>query len=50
MISPNGDKYEGEWKNGLKIGQGKFTYFNVKYVGEWKDGERSGQGTKTWSS
>jgi hypothetical protein len=34
----NGDKYTGEWKNGMFNGQGTFTYANGKSVtGEWKD-------------
>lgn len=49
---PNGDKYEGEVKNGLPAGKGKLflnlgTYIfsnNDKYEGEWKDGEMNGEG------
>jgi len=33
-IYPNGEKYEGDWKNGKYHGQGTFTYPDgVKYVG-----------------
>ena len=44
----NGDKYEGEIKNGLPHGQGTFTWLNGKrYEGEWKDGKPHGQGLGT---
>ena len=34
----NGDKYVGEWKDGVMHGQGTFTWANGdKYVGEFKD-------------
>jgi len=36
----NTRKYVGEWKNGMKNGQGTLTYPDgSKYVGEFKDGE-----------
>lgn len=42
---PNGDKYEGEWKNNKIHGQGSYTYANgKKYSGEYKDGQANGQG------
>jgi hypothetical protein len=42
---PNGDKYEGEFKNGIRQGMGTYTYANgVKYVGEYKDGYFDGNG------
>ena len=48
-ISPDGDKYEGEWKDGKKHGQGTITLSSgTKYVGEWKDDQRTGQGTMTY--
>lgn len=41
-----GDKYVGEWKNGIMEGQGTLTYANGdKYVGEFKNNVREGQGT-----
>ena len=50
IISPNGDVYSGEFKNGKKHGQGTFISPNGnKYVGEYKDGEKDGKGTFTWS-
>ena len=45
----NGNKYEGEWKDGKKNGQGTLTTPDgSKYVGGWKNGEKYGQGT--WTS
>ena len=46
----NGEKYLGEYKDGLKYGHGTYTFPDGgKYVGEYKDGEYHGQGTYTWS-
>ena len=37
--------YVGKWKNGLKHGQGTYTYSNGgKYFGKFKDGKEHGQG------
>ena len=43
-ILSDGRKYEGEWKDGERNGQGTFTYpyDSRKYEGEWK-------GDKPWS-
>jgi len=42
----DGDKYEGEFKDGKKHGQGIFTYSDGDmYEGKFKDGLRHGQGT-----
>jgi len=47
----DGKKYEGEWKDGKKHGQGTLTWASgAKYEGEWKDGKKHGQGTLTWAS
>jgi len=36
---PDGDKYEGKWKDEKYHGQGTYTFPNGdKYVGEYKDG------------
>ena len=46
----NGDRYEGEWKNGKENGQGTMTRSTGnKYEGEWKDGKENGQGIENWS-
>ena len=42
---PNGDKYVGEFMDGLSHGQGTYTWKDgQKYVGEWKYGMLNGQG------
>jgi len=47
----DGDKYEGEWKDGQKNGQGTYTWSNGnKYVGEFKNGKQHGQGIFTTPS
>ena len=44
-----GDKYVGEFKDGLFNGQGTYTYSSGdKYNGEWKDDKFNGQGTYTY--
>jgi hypothetical protein len=46
----NGEKYEGEWKDGKKCGQGVLTYADGgRYEGEWKDDKASGQGVYTYA-
>ena len=45
----SGAKYDGQYENDLKNGQGKYTYGNGDvYKGQWKDGKRHGQGTYTY--
>jgi len=42
---PNGDKYDGEWKDGNKHGHGMFTWADGrKYDGMWKDNKSHGRG------
>lgn len=42
---PNGEKYTGPLKNGLRSGEGIYHYRNGdKYDGEWKDDQRNGKG------
>ena len=54
---PNGEKYEGEWKNGKKDGKGTFTKTDgTKYIGEFKRGtywnttvyDKNGNITEKW--
>ena len=50
-ISQNGDKYVGEFKNGLPNGNGTKIWKNGdKYIGEWKNDQRNGNGTYTWKN
>ncbi|EAR99464.1 protein kinase (macronuclear) [Tetrahymena thermophila SB210] len=42
----NGSRYEGEVRNGVRDGKGKYYYNNGGYYeGSWKDGKMNGQGT-----
>ena len=46
LVETNGNKYEGQFKDGLYHGQGKLEYIGGdKYVGEFKAGILSGQGS-----
>jgi len=48
FIKDNGNKYEGQFKNGLQNGEGTFIFTNGnKYIGQWKDGKRHGHGIFT---
>ena len=45
----NGDKYHGEWTDGVINGNGSFYFSNGdSYVGEYKDGKMHGKGVFTW--
>jgi hypothetical protein len=47
----NGDRYEGQWKDGKRDGQGTCTYANRdRYKGKWVDDTWSGvgEGIKTY--
>ena len=44
----DGEKYIGEYINGLMHGQGTYTWANgAKYIGEYMNGKKNGQGTYT---
>jgi hypothetical protein len=46
---PEGDKYVGEFRDGIPNGKGIFTYYDgVLYDGEFKDGKPDGKGTLTY--
>ena len=50
-IWPNGDKYNGNWKNEKPHGLGTFKWVNgTKYIGDWEFGIQNGQGTVTWAN
>lgn len=43
------NRYQGEWKNGRKHGQGQETFAHgITYMGSYKYGWRSGEGLMTW--
>lgn len=45
MDYANGDKYDGNWKDGKKNGQGKMNFANGdEYEGLWKDDKMNGHG------
>ena len=51
FIWPNGDKYNGDWKNQKPHGLGTFKWVNgTKYIGDWEFGIQNGQGTVTWAN
>ena len=45
----NGDRYEGEWKEGRKYGSGIYYFQNGDvYEGYFIDGQRNGKGIYIW--
>lgn len=45
----NGNKYEGEFKNGMRHGKGVMHYYyGNKYYGEWKLDKKEGKGIYYW--
>jgi hypothetical protein len=45
----NGDRYEGEWRNGKRHGRGKYIWADGTWSdGEWKDNQRFGQCVTGW--
>ena len=45
LFYADGDRYEGEWKDGRMHGKGSYYYGNGdKYEGEWKEDKRHGKG------
>ncbi len=46
---PNGDRYEGQYKDGRMHGTGTYNYADgKKYIGDWKEDARAGRGIYTW--
>ena len=46
----NGRKYNGEWKNGKRHGEGTYTMSDgSKYEGQWEDSIPHGEGTYTFA-
>lgn len=51
MCYPNGDKYDGEWKEDMKEGKGRVKYANGdSFDGEFKEDSKSGEGVYTYAS
>lgn len=42
---PKGGEYEGWWYDGLRQGDGTFTFFDYRYEGEWDKDQKSGKGS-----
>ena len=42
-------RYEGEYRNGARNGQGKFYFTDSVYEGQWVNGKRHGTGKIVWS-
>jgi hypothetical protein len=53
---PNGDRYDGEIKDGKRTGKGTYTFFKGAYTkpdvydGEWVDGKQNGNGVFTYAN
>lgn len=51
MVYLNKGEYKGYWENGLRHGEGVFSYTNGDiYSGWWRFGKKNGTGTYTFSS
>ena len=49
---PNGDQYDGDFKNGIREGEGTMTYGETgnKYEGQWKNNLKDGIGKMTFGT
>ncbi|CAF1016231.1 unnamed protein product [Rotaria sordida] len=43
-----GDKYTGDWVDGVRAGQGVYVYANEQFSGQYKDNKEHGKGTFVW--
>jgi len=51
LTLPNGDRYEGEFRDGLFCGWGVFVYHNGdRYEGEFADDQKNGKGAYTYAN
>ena len=51
VYAGRGEKYVGEWRNGVINGQGAYYYRSGnRYQGEWRNGRKHGQGTYIYAS
>ena len=51
QVSPNGDRYEGNFINNLRDGYGVYTFARAgdKYEGSFKEGRLHGEGIMTYA-
>lgn len=50
FLYPDGSKYEGDWVEDQRCGQGKYFYINADvYEGEWFNNVRHGHGSYTYA-
>lgn len=47
---PNGDVFEGNFKDGLRDGAGTYVCRSSRYEGQWKGSMRHGQGVEVWNN
>ena len=48
-MHPNGEKYDGEWKDNMKHGKGTYFYASgASYTGDWQDDVMHGKGIYTY--
>jgi hypothetical protein len=51
MVAANGNKYDGDWKDGKRTGHGVFVFADGdRYEGEVRDGKERGRGVYVWAS
>lgn len=51
VYAGRGEKYAGEWRNGVINGQGTYYYRSGnRYEGEWRNGRKNGQGIYLYAS
>ena len=49
ICNPDGDSYEGDYRNGTRHGKGRYNYADGGYYdGQWQDGNCVGRGKRVW--
>ena len=49
FVWPDGKKYDGDWKEGERVGQGTSTWPDgAQYTGAYKNTKKHGEGTFIW--
>src|SRR5262245_20407715 len=51
-VFKSGNRYQGQFRNGIKEGRGKFTWVSSgnTYDGQWKNDNRNGKGLFLWAT